>query len=257
MHVARSSSRRAGVVSALVIAGGLAFVGAVGVYSMASANPANPTNTGAGAGAGAAASGAKPKKPAQPQEIGAVVILAGIDAGSLAAAGFSGSGCDTVFENADVYCLQSDRITDFALAHKALNEAKARAVKPPVQGQGELPTVAQAQGALNDLRENAFTALTAGLDTDKVAKLRKIRANKQTWHISEPYLTVDGTDEQWLALRGALAAQRFAARKGIELDAGPAAVIAAADADQNVSAAKTDYASNLPSVNQAWSTHTH
>jgi hypothetical protein len=208
---------------------------------------------------------AAPRAPAQPQEIGAVVILAGIDAESLAAAGFSGVDCDSVFDAAGAYCLQSDRMADFSLAYKALNEAKARCVKPAVlaqgqsvvQGQRDLLTVEQAQGAVDDLREGAFSFMTTGLDADKLTKLRKIRTNKATWHISEPYLTVDRTDAHWLSLRGALAAQRYAARKGVELDQTPAAVIAAADGDETVAAAKSDFASNLPSVKQSWSTHTH
>lgn len=237
MQVARTSTRRAGVASALIVVGGLGFISAVGVYSMVPAT--------------------KAVRPAQPQEIGAVLILAGIDPESLAAAGFSGTDCDAIFDNAQVYCLQSDRMTDFSLAHKAVNEAKARAVKPPVQGQGDLPTVAQAQGTLDDLREAAFTFLMTGRNPDKTEVLRKIRANKQTWKISEPYLAIDRTDAQWLALRGALAAQRFAARKGIELAQAPAAVIAEADANQTVALAKIDFASNLAGVKQAWDSHTH
>jgi hypothetical protein len=248
MHVARSSNRRAGVLSFIVVGAGLATLGTLGVLSFTSA------------GGSASSSGTPAVRPTQPQEIGAVLILSGIDAESLAAAGVSSLGCDGVFDAGSAYCLQADRLGQFQLAHRNLNLAQAVAVKPPTNGGdggggGDAPpTVAQAQGALDDLRNSAFSFLTSGLTTEQIAKLAKIRANKH-WGLPAPYLTVDRTDRQWLALRGALSQQRLCQRTGEQLPEAAAAVIATADADTTVSQAKTDFASGLAAVKQSWENH--
>jgi hypothetical protein len=248
-----NSGRRASVTSAILVCAGIAIIGGVAVWSFAGVTKSggaggNPTTGSAG--------GSAPVRPAQPQEIGAVIILAGIEVDGLAAAGFTGTDVDTIFETASAYCLQADRITQFALAHKAVNEAQARVVKPPVEGQRDLPTVDQAQGTLTDLRDSAYSFLTTGLDAGKLAKLSKIRTNKH-WGLPAPYLVVDRADQDWLSLRGALAAQRAATKHGWDLEQAPAAVIAAADGDGTVSQAKTDFANNRTTVKQTWDGHSH
>jgi hypothetical protein len=250
MHPAHSSSRRAGVLSFVLVGAGLATLGTLGVLSFASSNPAGS----AGAGAGSSTV----RRRAQPQEIGAVLILSGIDAEGLAAAGVSSLACDAMFEAGSTYCLQADRLGQFQLAHRNLNLAQAAAARPPrdgdINGGDPLPTVEQAQGALDDLRNSAFSFLTSGLDAEQIAKLTKIRANKH-WGLSAPYLTVDRTDREWLALRGALSQQRLCQRTGEELPQAAAAVIATADADTTVAQAKTDFASGLTAVKQSWDDH--
>ncbi|HMN42744.1 MAG TPA: hypothetical protein PKE29_18030 [Phycisphaerales bacterium] len=193
-------------------------------------------------------------RPAEPQEIGAILHLLDLTPERLAAAGVSALQCDGLFDAGNAYCIQADRTHEFAVAFKALNQAQARAAKPPVAGDQQLPTVAQAGTNLDNIKRAAFTFLTTGLPPQTVSKLSRIRANAH-WSIDAPYLVVDRTDQQWLALRGALAAKRYSVRSGQHMPAAAAQVLAQADGDPAVALAKADLLGGLAGVRQAWMSH--
>jgi hypothetical protein len=174
---------------------------------------------------------------------------------ALAAAGVSNLQCDGIFDAASAYCIQSDRIGQFQLANRNLNAAKAWAVRSPrsTRDDGEPPTVtvAQAKDALADLKQTTFQFVTSGLNPAQVQLLAKIRANSH-WGIPAPYLTVDRTNRQWMALRGALSDKRRAAETGEELSPQTAQVVADAEADPTVATAKASSDSSLNTLKQTW-----
>lgn len=190
-------------------------------------------------------------RPAEPQEIGAILHLLDLNPERLAAAGVSSLQCDGLFDAGNAYCIQADRTHEFAVAFKTLNQAQARAAKPPAAGDQQLPTVAQARTNLDNIKGAAFSFLTTGLPPQTVSKLASIRANAH-WGIDAAYLVVDRTDEQWLALRGALAAKRYSDRTGQAMPEAPAQVLSQADGDPAVAQAKADLLAGLAGVRQAW-----
>jgi hypothetical protein len=187
-------------------------------------------------------------------EIAAVLAEAGLDPQSLAAAGASGAQCDRIFDAGLTYCIGEDRIPQFQNAHKALNQAKAKAVNPSAHVDGQPVTVAQAKIALENLQNAAFQFVTSGLDRDQVATLTKIKSNRH-WGLPVKYLVADRTNQEWLALSGALASKRAAAIRGVALAQSVASVISSADSNDAVSQAATRLNTNLDGVSTSWHTH--
>lgn len=224
------------VAGAVVLAGGVAII-----------HPA----VSAGA-AGAAAAPAQRK--AAPHETAVILRFLELTPERLAAGGVSGLQCDGIFNLGGAYAIQADRMAQFQTAFKNLNQAIDRASKPPKADDRNLPTVAQAQGALEDLKSGAFEFLTNELGPQTKANLAKIRTNAH-WAIAPEYLLSDRSDREWLALRGALAAKRHADRTGDAMPEAATAVLAAADADQTVVRAKQDLGTALLAVRASWTSH--
>lgn len=189
-----------------------------------------------------------------PVEIAGVLTLAGLTPETLAAAGVSVGECEVVFDSANVYCLQADRLRELRLAIRSLNEAKAAAVRPrPGVPNPEEPSISQRQAAVDDLKNSAFQFVTSRFVASQTGKLTNMRDN-QEWLLPLPYLTVDRTKPQWLALRAALSAQRLHVEDGRELTPEITQLLSDVDANPSVSDARRDLTDRLQSITDAWNT---
>jgi hypothetical protein len=234
---------RGGVLAIVVpcIAGAAAIATGVALI-----RPAVNENTGVAA--------APSVRKAAPHETAVILRFLDLSPERLAAAGVSGLQCDEMFNLGTAYSIQADRMAQFSLAYKNLNQAIDRESKPPKEADRNLPTVAQCQVALEDLKTAALGFLTNELSSETKAKLTKIRSNAH-WAIAPEYLLSDRTDQQWLALRGALAAKRFSDRTGNPMPESASQVLATADADQAVVASKAALVTGLQSVKDSWKSH--
>lgn len=196
----------------------------------------------------------------QPGEVATVLHLAGITPEALAAAGAGAAECESIFQTGGAFCLQAERLDQFQIAHRDLNQARNHAVHPeaaaPANASNQAITTAEAQIALDNVSNAAFTFLTTGLDPAVAARLARIKANS-TWGLPAPYLTVNRTDGQWLGLRAALAARAYANSHGLTLDSQPNELLTAAQADGTVAQALQDSAGSLASIRQSWQGHEH
>jgi hypothetical protein len=248
-----TSRRRGGIAVAAMAALALAAAGTVAAFSFTGSGT---TNTGGSATANSKI--AKGERKVRPGEVAVVLHLLGIHPEGLAAAGFTGQACDALFDTGMVYCLQAERLDQLQIAHKNVNMASEKAVHPDApgatDGQDRPITLEQAHTALADLESAGFTFVTANLDPGIASKLATIKAN-QHWGLPSAYLIVNRSDEQWLALRGALCARRYANQHGLQLEPALVQILADAEGDPTVAQALVDAAGGLGSVTQSWSTH--
>jgi len=89
------------------------------------------------------------------------------------------------------------------------------------------------------------------LQSDEQSRLDTIDT-KPSMQVPLYYAVVPRTESDWVRLRDALAAQKHAVRKSIELDTTTAEYLATVDADQNVQAAKTRWESNATQLRGMW-----
>lgn len=234
--------RRGGIVAAAMAAIAIASAGTVAVISFSSSSTASK-------------SASPGPRPAQPREVAVIFHLLGITPQGLAAAGVTGQGCDELFATGMVYCLQAERLTQLQLAHRDVNLASEKAVRPDSPGainsQGQQITLSECKTALSNLESTGFTFVTTGMDAGITSKLATIKAN-QHWGLPTPYLVVNRTDEEWLELRGALNARRFATEHNLELAPRLVQILAAAEGDPTVARSLSDYGSGLLPVSAAW-----
>lgn len=224
----------------------IASIGALAVGTVAAMSYSPAPHTAAAVAA---------KRPAEPREIASMLHMIDLNPEALAAAGLTGLDCDGVFDAAATFCIQADRIGQFELAYRNLNAAKAKAVHPIPGGLGnQIPTVAQAQTVLDDLKSATFQFVTTGLAPERIAKLRTIRSNGRL-DIPAPYKVVDRTEREWVRLRGALHNKAWSDQNNQPLDDASSQIIATADGDQAVVQAKADLASNRASVQTSWAAH--
>ena len=79
----------------------------------------------------------------------------------------------------------------------------------------------------------------------------QVRAN-DAWTQPTPYLTVERTQEQWVALRDALANERISAEAGEAADDGAVALLEQVRSDPSVSAALANIDANLALITATW-----
>jgi hypothetical protein len=244
-----SSNRHGGVLTLALTGVGLLSVGTVAAVTFKS------TSSGSASSASAAS---KAPRMLRPGEVAVVLHLVGITPEGLAAAGGTAQTCNQLFDTGMVYCLQSERLDQLQLAHRDVNLAGEKAVRPSspgaVDSQGRPIALAQANISLADQERAGFAFVTTGLDPGIAAKLATIKANAH-WGLPAPYLTVERTDEEWLSLRGALVARRFATQHNTPLDPRVAQILAAAEANTTVARALTDSAASLAGIADAWRVH--
>lgn len=244
-----SSNRRGGVLALLLAGLGLLSIGTVAAVTF---------NSTSSLSASSATSAAKAERKLRPGEIAVVMHLIGITPEALAAAGGTAQTCNQLFDVGMVYCLQSERLDQLQVAHRDVNLASEKAVRPDspgaVDSQGRPVTSAQARIVLNNQEQAGFAFVTTGLDPGINAKLATIKANAH-WGLPAPYLTVERTDEEWLSLRGALVDRRFATQHNTPLDPRVAQILASAEANSTVARALTDSAASLAGVSAAWRVH--
>lgn len=103
----------------------------------------------------------------------------------------------------------------------------------------------------------AYTAATDGLAPSTLSALARAFANT-AWELpgqdsSLHYAFADRSEQDWVALRDALSAQRIAARYGSQPDQPTADLIAAAASDPAAATAAANLAVSLAEVTAAWS----
>ncbi len=254
-----SRSHRGGVLALTIVGVSLVSLGTVAVMTW---NPAGTPGAGSGVGATVGGAAKAGKHLLQPGEVATVFHLVGIDPEVLASAGVTSLQCDDLFTTGSAVCLQTEYLTQLQLAHKNVNLATEKAVHPAApgatDGQGNQLSVADCKTALSDLETAAFQAFTGSMDNAVKTKLASIRANNaQGWGagVPAPYLTVNRTGEEWMALRGALVARRYSQQHGTQLAGSISELLATVEADTTVAQALSDLSGGLAGVRQSWTTH--
>lgn len=122
--------------------------------------------------------------------------------------------------------------------------------------QSDVEALATAQANLNTAHSQEQAVLAGALaaageeiPTEVFAKVNLFKANKLVWDIPEQYLGENRTQEQWVALRDAIANDTIATRLNQEPDPSAHQLLLAAQATS--SAAATNF-QNLEEIRAAW-----
>ncbi len=197
----------------------------------------------------------------------AALHRAGLTPQSLAAAGAGSSATTAVITAMAGYLGESPAA--FTDADAALVTASAdadtleRLVQAGKASSEQVTALATARTALasavsgrGTVVSSAFSAAAAGLSGPQRDALNRMRANSTgpAEEASIDLRSVDRSAEAWLALREALAQERIAVKRGQEVPAGAASLLATARADVGASAAASNLTTNLAGVQSAWDT---
>jgi hypothetical protein len=206
--------------------------------------------------------------PAQAQsgptgaELGTCLYRVGLGPEPLAAAGVSAGQTTALVEPARLYLIDHQR--DLNLADAAYAGAKRnrdrleRLVRSGTGTEDDLTALAQARIDLANARTQRAAELAALLDAATTGLTGRQRATLDTlsdnasWKQPIEFHTVDRDQEDWVALREALANERIAARRQRTPDPGAQALLQQFRADPAVSAARVNLDSNLLAVTAAW-----
>lgn len=206
------------------------------------------------------ATAAKSMAPTRAQ-LRQALSLAGISARPLAAAGLNASQVTVVIANARTHLTENGQAFQSALElfrERSLRTQRLeRGVRSGVASAEEVSAFSAAREALANATtardtaiESLFTAATANLGQSAKQTLAAIRANKAR-ELPIQYLVANHTDEEWTALRDALANNRVAARTGEEPNAAAQQLVASANTHNAVASAASGI-ENLESVTTAW-----
>jgi hypothetical protein len=197
-------------------------------------------------------------------ELALALVRTGLDAESLAAVGLTAEQTGLLVSRTRTHLTSSIQVVRDAdinySAKKATVDQLQRVVQSGVAteeqksqyvtAKSELVTLTSArQTALNAV----FTAAVDGISQDTVAALGRIKTNR-VWELPCKYLIKDRSQNDWVALREALANDRVSASLGRTPDQGGQQLILSAAADASVAAAGSSLSNNLGAVTSAWST---
>lgn len=189
--------------------------------------------------------------------------LAGLNAQGLAAAGVQQSQVSVLVGNVRSHLAENGEQFSAALASYRQSSLQVqrleRRVRSGVAPAEEVSALASARASLasavsarDTAIANTFTAATANLSGSSIETLTTIRANRGR-EVPVQYAVVTRTDEQWTALRDALANVRISGRLGDTADSGCTQFLANASAESGVVAANSGL-ENLAGVSSAWNT---
>lgn len=192
-----------------------------------------------------------------PKDVTQLVIISGLTPDVMAAAGLTSASCEEVFTKALADSFGVDRQGAYEAACRNHAKACSNATLSPERRvkntDGKTPIdPGQAQNAVSTIRSEAFAALTAGLPTDRVAMAAKIIENRRKWDLPIKYLVVDRTEDEWVALRGALCTVSAAQNLGVPISQPAQDIVDAANRHPAVQEAERNLASGLQLVEQAW-----
>lgn len=194
------------------------------------------------------------------------LIRLSLDAPSLAAAGISAQSVPQVVgamreQLATSSGLLNTLDIEIGQAQNAVDQLERR-IRAGTDNEGDLQTLASARTALATATSSRTTLLTtlttaavAGHNETARARLEAIRSSS-AWELGTEYRVVARTEAEWVALRDALAHERWATSHNYELDPEPAALLAQVRNDQAVAAAISNIQANGPAVLAAWNTAT-
>lgn len=190
------------------------------------------------------------------------LATAGITPKRLAAAEVGSNDIGGIFTAARSHL--SEHMATLESAESSLSAARSTAQTLTARVQAGLASVQEAEGlpaaqtALASAQSAMDTALgsfrtsaLAGLSSEERAALANLRANQQ-WGLPAPYLTVNRTEEQWIALRDALAHKRIQTARGAEVEGAASSLVSAAN--QDVASSLAAYDANLSPIRTAWAT---
>jgi len=114
-------------------------------------------------------------------------------------------------------------------------------------------TLASAVAARTTAVNAIFDAGTTGLSSQKLTVLATIRTNAAAWQgIEVPYLSIERSQADWVALRDAMSAKRIAANEGEQTPQVSASLLSSCDQNETVAAAKAALAANGAEVLSSW-----
>lgn len=191
-----------------------------------------------------------------------LLLRAGLGPEALAATGLGSSGVTAVVNAAEAWAAEHPGAltqADAAYAEaKNSSDSLDRKVRSGLASSGEITAsatarsqLASATSARDSLIESAFAAGTAGLTTTQRAALQNVRLNA-SWELPVEFKVVTRTELNWVALRSALANEKFCTRRGEEMDASCVQLLGTARSDAAVASAKTNLDSNLSELRNAW-----
>jgi len=195
-------------------------------------------------------------------ELATTMIRAGLDPAALAGAGLSSNETESVVQavlswmvdqhlqltSADQAFAAARREHDRLLRRVRSGRATEQEISEFQQARATLATVrTQRQNVLNAIFESA----TASMNGAQRFTLTRIRLNR-SWKQPTEFLTVDRTQEEWVALRDALANERISAENGEDPDPDAQALLAQLRSNPAVSAAKANLDANLALITATW-----
>jgi hypothetical protein len=195
-------------------------------------------------------------------ELGTHLYRVGLGPEPLAAAGVSAGQTTALVEAARLYLI--DHEGDLNLADAAFASAKrerdrlTRLVRSGTGTQDDLAALVQVRIDLANARSRRaaelgalLDAATAGVSGQRRMALDSFSANA-SWKQPIEFHTVNRDQEDWVALREALANERIATRRQESPDDGAQALLQQLRADPAVSAARANLDANLVAVTAAW-----
>lgn len=111
--------------------------------------------------------------------------------------------------------------------------------------------IAAAQAQLASTKTELRARYRGWLQAEEQERLDVVNL-KPTMQVPLYYAVVSRSEADWVRLRDALAAQKHAVRKSIELDTTTTAYLATVDADSNVQAAKARWEANAAQLRGMW-----
>lgn len=173
-----------------------------------------------------------------------------LEARALAAAGVSPEDATALSLRVRAFAAARDVKSELETLTRAANRSSSDPTSPTGGG----TTVEQQRQAARDgitaLLDETWTDAVSVLPEAQRELLRTIRTNAQS-DLPMEYRVVQRTTAATIALRTALAEQRFAASRGASPSAESASLISAAEADPRVSDARSNLAMNLAAIEQA------
>ena len=201
----------------------------------------------------------------EPSDVRGAMIRLGLDAESLAAAGVSSeeAGPMVTAVAARLEAMEPSLATLDANIAAARGEI-SRLTRAVHSGTGSnedaaaltsaQSTLATAEAARSTALATVFDAATASLDEGEIATLQTMAANSR-WDVGTAFKAVDRTDDDWVALRRALAYERVAAENpDAEENSTATTLLATARSHADVAAAQANIQVSLTSVSSACET---
>jgi hypothetical protein len=200
------------------------------------------------------------RSPLDDQFIVSLLPRLSLEARALAAAGVSAEGASALSLRLRAFATVRDLKSELDTLTRTANQSASGATSgatsttDPNAPSGDGPTIEQQRQAARDaiatLLDEAWTDATSALPEAQRELLRAIRSNAQS-DLPTEYRVALRTPAATIALRAALAEQRFAASRGKSASAEATALISAADADANVAQARASLAENLSAIEQS------
>lgn len=191
-----------------------------------------------------------------------IMAAAGLTPEALTAAGASSNEVAAVATAVKAFAVEHG--ADLGTANESVLSAQARtdrlerlvqsglASEPDLQALATAKAdLATAQASRSSLRNAAFAAACAAIGEQKAALLAQIRSNAACG-VPMQYRTVARSEQDWHALKRALASSNTAARCGQDADAACTALIASANAEQSTVAAAENLSQRLHENGVAW-----